>query len=162
MYKTRITPREWDPKSPLGFWDRNGSHNIAQMTRPTKKRTCWIVDFAVPLDNIVKVTKSEMIDNYLDLVRKLKKTVEHELTITPIVIGIVGIVSKIVVEGLKELEIRGRVEINQTNVLLRSAWILRRVLETWQDLLSLGIQWETIGHSEVKTQRGILLLIIIK
>ena len=54
------------------------------MTRPSdsqqKKRTCWIVDFAVPADhNRVKVKKSEKWDKYLDLARELKKTVEHEI-----------------------------------------------------------------------------------
>ena len=42
--------------------------------------------------------------------------------------------------GLEELEIRARVETIQTTALLRSAWILRRVEETWEDLLSLKLQ----------------------
>ena len=29
----RICPGEWDPQSPLGFWDTNGSPNIGQITR---------------------------------------------------------------------------------------------------------------------------------
>ena len=35
-------------------------------------------------------------------------------------------------------------ETTQTTALLRSARILRRVLETWGDLLSLKLQWKTI------------------
>ena len=38
------------------------------------------------------------------------------------------------------LEIRGRVETIQTTILLRSARILRRVMETWEDLLSFKIE----------------------
>ena len=43
-----------------------------------KKRNCWIVDFAVPVDHRVKLKENEKGDKYLDLARKLKKTVEHE------------------------------------------------------------------------------------
>ena len=42
-----------------------------------KKRTCHLVDFAVPGDYRVKIKESEMIDKYLDLSRE-KKAVEHE------------------------------------------------------------------------------------
>ena len=52
------------------------------------------------------------------------------VTIIPIVIGAVGTVTKGLIKGLEDLEIRGRVEAIQTTTLLRSARILRRVLET--------------------------------
>ena len=42
-----------------------------------KKRTCKIVDFAVPADYRVKLKECEKKDKYLDLARELKKTVEH-------------------------------------------------------------------------------------
>ena len=49
----RICPGEWDPQTPLGFWDPNGSPNLDQTTRPyynqQKKRTYRIVNFAVRL-----------------------------------------------------------------------------------------------------------------
>ena len=41
------------------------------------KRTCKIVDFAVLADHRVKLKECEKRDKYLDLVRELKKTVEH-------------------------------------------------------------------------------------
>ena len=43
-----------------------------------KKRTCWIVDFAVPADHRVKLKESEKKDKYLHLARELKKTMENE------------------------------------------------------------------------------------
>ena len=43
-----------------------------------RKRTCWIVDFAIPVDHRVKLKESEMRDEYLDLARELKKTMKHE------------------------------------------------------------------------------------
>ena len=52
------------------------------MNRPRdsqqKKRTCQIVDFVIPADHKVKLKESEKRDKYQDLVRELKKTVDHE------------------------------------------------------------------------------------
>ena len=31
----RICPGGWDTQTPLGFWDRNESPNLSQMTRPS-------------------------------------------------------------------------------------------------------------------------------
>ena len=83
-------------------------------------------------------------DGYFDFARELKKLWNMKVTVTPIVIGALGTLTKGLLQGLKDLEIRGRVKTIQTTALLRSARILRRVLETWRDLLSLKIQWETI------------------
>ena len=51
-----------------------------------------------------------------------------KVTIIPIVIGAFGTVTKILLKGLEE--VGGRVETIQTTELLRTARILRRVLET--------------------------------
>ena len=42
-----------------------------------KKRTCKIVDFAVPADHRIKLKECEKKDKYIDLARELKKTMEH-------------------------------------------------------------------------------------
>ena len=68
-----------------------------------------------------------------------------KVTIVPIVIGAFGTVTKGLLKGLEDLEVGGRVETIQTTALLRTARILRRVLETWGDLLSLKFQWKTIS-----------------
>ena len=44
---------------------------------------------------------------------------------------------------LEDLETRRRIETSQNTVFIRSAWILRRVLEIWGDLLSLRFLWKT-------------------
>ena len=66
------------------------------------------------------------------------------MTIIPIVIGAFGRVTKGLLEGLEDLEVGGRVETIQTTPLLQTARILRRVLETWGDLLSLKLEWKTV------------------
>ena len=53
-----------------------------------------------------------------------------KVTVIAIVIVALGTVSKGLVQGVEDLEIRGQVETIQTTTLLRSARILRRVLET--------------------------------
>ena len=68
-----------------------------------------------------------------------------KVTIVPIVIGARGTVTKELLKGLEDLEVGGRVEIIQTTALLRTARILRRVLEAWGDLLSLKLQWKAIS-----------------
>ena len=43
-----------------------------------KKRTCCIVDFAIPADLSMKLKESEKKDKYLDIAKEIKKTMEHE------------------------------------------------------------------------------------
>ena len=67
---------------------------------------------------------------YLDLARELKKLWNMKVMIVPIVIGALGTISKGLLKGLEDLEVGEWVETIQTTALLRTAWILRRVLET--------------------------------
>ena len=53
-----------------------------------------------------------------------------EVTIIPIVIGAFGTVTKGLLKGLKNFEVGDRVETIQTTALLKTARILRKVLET--------------------------------
>ena len=68
-----------------------------------------------------------------------------KVTIIPIVIGAFGTVTKGILKGLEDLEVGGWVETIQTTALLTTARILRRVLETWRDLLSLKLQWKNVS-----------------
>ena len=118
---------EKDTQAPMRLWHTNLSPNLSQKTRPynnqQKKRICKIVDFAVPADHRIKLKECEKKDKYFHLARKLKKLWNVKVTIVPIVIGALGTVTK----GLL------------------TARILRRVLQTWGDLLSLRLQWKTIN-----------------
>ena len=64
-----------------------------------------------------------------------------KVTIIPIVIGAFDTVTKGLLKGLEDLE----AETIQTTALLKMARILRKVLETWGDLLLLNLQWKTIS-----------------
>ena len=91
------------------------------------------MDFAVPADNRAKLKESEKKDKYQNLARELKKLKNMKVMVIPIITGALGTVTKGLSQGLKDLEIIGQVETIQTTVLLRSAMILRRILETWGD-----------------------------
>ena len=98
------------------------------------------MDFVVPADHRIKLKENEKRDNYIDLARELKKLWNVKETVIPIVISALGTIPKGLVKGLEDLEIRGQVETMQTTALSRSAKILRRVLETRGNLLSLKLQ----------------------
>ena len=67
-----------------------------------------------------------------------------KVTVILIVIGALGAATKGLVQGREDLKTFERVVTIQIIALLISARILRRVLETWGDLLSLKLQWKTI------------------
>ena len=118
---------------------------INKKKKEKKKRTCKIVDFAVPANHRIKLKECKKKDKYLDLAREQKKLWNMQVKFIPIVIGAFGTVTKGLLKELEDLEVDGRVETIQTTALLRTARILRRVLETWGDLLSLRLQWKAIG-----------------
>ena len=138
-------------------FDIHGSPNIGPKTRPynnqqkkkkkkrKKKRNCKIVDFSVSADNRIKLKECKQKNKHHDLVRELKKLWNMQVTIILLVIGTFGTVTKGLLKGLEDLEVGGRVEAIKTTALLRTARILRRVLETWGDLLLLKLQWKTIS-----------------
>ena len=63
--------------------------------------------------------------------------------VLPIAVGALGTVSKSMTKRFEELEIRGGIDTIQTTALLRSVRILRKVLETWKEYLSLRLEWKT-------------------
>ena len=71
-----------------------------------KKRTCKIVNFSIPADHRIKLKESEKKDKYLDLARELKKLWNMKVTIIPIVNSAFGTVTKGLLKGLEDLEVR--------------------------------------------------------
>ena len=79
----------------------------------------------------------------------------------PVVIGALGTVTKRLVQGLEDLEIRGRVETIQMTALLRLARILRRVLETWGDSDFSGKPSANAGVKNIKMSKMIIIKSVI-
>ena len=126
----------------MGFWLTNGSPNLSQTTRPynnqQKRRTCKIVDLAVPADHWLKLKENEKKSKYLDLARELKKLLNMQVTFIPITIYALVKLTEGLQNRLEGLEIRGRVEIIQTKI---HYW---ERLELWEE--SWRIE-ETCCHS---------------
>ena len=83
----------------MGLYHTSRSPNLGQKTRPynnqqKKKRTCKIVDFAVPADHRINLKECEKKDKYLNLARELKKLWNMKVTIVPIVINDFGTITK--------------------------------------------------------------------
>ena len=121
----------------LWDFDVHTDHLISErkqdlITIHKKKGTCKIVDFAVLTDHRIKLKECEKKDKYLVLARELKKKKlwNMQVTIILIVIGAFGKVTEGLLKGLEDLEVGRRVETIQTTTLLRTARILKRVLET--------------------------------
>ena len=136
-------PRKWHSWSP----------NPGQKTRRpdliiinnNKKREIAKLSTLLFRLTTIKLKECEKKDKYLDVARELKKLWNMKVTIIPIVIGGFGTITKGLLKGMEDLEVSGRVETIQMTALLKTARILRRVLETWGDLLSLKLQWKTIS-----------------
>ena len=69
--------------------------------------------------------------------------------------GALGTVTEGLVTGQKDLKIRGRVKTIQTTLFLRSAWILRRVLETWGDYCRSNSNERPSSNADVKNTKGV-------
>ena len=78
----------------------------------------------------MKTKENEKKEKYQGPAREIKKVWIMIVTVISIIIGALWTVSKRLVRRLKELNIGERTETIQTTALQRSAWILRRVLET--------------------------------
>ena len=104
---------------------------------------CWCKNLPNELHNSDKRFKN------LDLCRELKNTPPKKLKIMKmtviLIVTVLDTISKRLVKGIEDLEIRGRVESIQTTGLLWSVRILGRFLEAWGDLLSFKIKWKTIN-----------------
>ena len=72
------------------------------INKKKKKRTCKIVDFAVPADHRIKLKECEKKDKYLELARELKKKLCNMK-----VIGAFGTVTKGLLKGMEDLEVSG-------------------------------------------------------
>ena len=94
-----------------------------------KRRTCKIIDFAVPGDSRIEEKEKEKIEKYQDLRRELQKIWNVRVKIIPLVVGSLGAIPKQFGTKLKETGFTAEIGQVQKKVLLGTARILRKVLE---------------------------------
>ena len=104
------------------------------------KRAYCNVAIAVAADNRAKINENGKRDKFLDFVKELIKLWNMRMKVTPTVISALGTIPKRFERRLEEFEIGRRIVTLQTTTLLRSARVLRRVLETRGKLLPLRLQ----------------------
>ena len=91
-----------------------------------KRRTCKIIDFAVPGDSRIEEKEKERIEKYQDLRRELRKICNVRVKTIPLVVGSLGAFHKQFGSRLKETGITAEIGQVQKTVLLGMARILRR------------------------------------
>ena len=94
-------------------------HNPTLVLENETNKIIW--DFDIKTDHLIKARRPA---------RELKKLWNMQVTIIFIMIGSFGTVTQGLLKGLEDLEVGRRVVTIQTTALLRTARILRRVLET--------------------------------
>ena len=94
-----------------------------------KRRTCKIIDFAVPGDSRIEEKEKEKIEKYQDLRRELQKIWNVRVKIIPLVVGSLGAIPKQFGNRLKEIGVAAETGQFQKTVLLGMARILRKVLK---------------------------------
>ena len=115
----KTSPEEWDAQNPLDHLILARRPDLGIINK--KKRPCLIVDFAVPVNH--RVNLKEKKGKYLDFAKKLKKKTKlwnMKVTVILIINGIFATVTKGLIQGLDDLEIRGRMETIQNIAILRS------------------------------------------
>ena len=94
-----------------------------------KKRSCKIIDFAVPGDSRIDEKEKGKIEKYQDLERELQKIWNVKVKIIPLVVGSLGAIPKQFGNRLKQIGITlGTAQVQET-VLLGTARILTKVLK---------------------------------
>ena len=97
------------------------------------------MDFAVSVNHSMKIKENEKREKYMDLTRE-PKIWNMKVMVIPIINGSLEMVFESLIRMLEELEIGRQTETIQTTALLRSAKILKRILETLEDWVSLGFE----------------------
>ena len=94
-----------------------------------REKSTKLIDFAVPFDSRVLMKENEKIEKYQDLAREIRKLWNTKVDIIPIVVGSLGTVSKRFQCWLEKIGMKVNIKDVQKTALLKSARILRKVLE---------------------------------
>ena len=120
------------------LWDFNmQTDHVTQHRRPDivvlckNERKCHLINIAVPGGKRIELKEQEKIDNYTELRQEVKKIWNlSQIVVFRVVIGAIGVTSKILKDWLEKLNIKSSIELWQKAALLGTAKIVRQVLET--------------------------------
>ena len=94
------------------------------------ERSCTIIDIVIPGDIRVSEKEKEKIDRYQELKREIKRMSNtRSIKVIPMVVEALGITSKKLKKCIVKLEVVTSAALLQKAALLRTACILRKVLD---------------------------------
>ena len=93
------------------------------------RRSCHVIDVAIPEDGEVKEKEAEKVEKHQNLVRELKRMWEVKTKVVPTVMGDLGTVPLRLKGNLKDIGVDTSITLIQKSALLGSARILRKGLE---------------------------------
>ena len=118
------------------LWDFNiQTSTYIQARRPDvvvvdrDKKTCNIIDIAVPVDAGIVEKEKEKVEKYQDLRREVARLWNVKAKVVPIVVGALGVITPNLSKHLDAIGVTTRIELLQKAALLGTAHLLRRVLE---------------------------------
>ena len=100
--------------------------DIVIKKKPTNM--CMLIDMAVPSDRNIAAKEVEKISKYKDLEIEVSRMCKTKPTVTPLVIGALGIIRKGINRYIERIPGNIKVEELQKLVLLGTSHILRRTL----------------------------------
>ncbi|XP_068734746.1 uncharacterized protein [Montipora capricornis] len=119
------------------LWDFNiQTSTYIQARRPDMvvvdrdKKTCNIIDVAVPVDAGIVEKEKEKVEKYQDLRREVARIWNVKAKVVPIVVGVLGAVTSNLSKHLDAIGVTTRIELLQKAALLATARLLRQVLES--------------------------------
>ena len=94
-----------------------------------EKKTCNIIDIAVPVDTGIVEKEKEKVEKYQDLRREVARLWNVKAKVVPNVVGALGAVTPNLSKHLDAIGVTTRIELLQKAALLGTARLLRRILE---------------------------------
>ena len=94
-----------------------------------KRRTCKIIEFAVPGDSRIEEKEKEKIEKYQDIRRELQKIWNVKVKIIPLFVYPLGAIPKQFGNRLKVIAVTAEIGQVHKTVFLGTVRILRKVLE---------------------------------
>ena len=115
------------------YTDKKLNHNRLDITLVQKDTQEWtLIDIAVPADQNIINTEQEKVDRYQDLAFEIKRIHRaSKVTVIPIVIGVLGTISKNAKSWHKKLtmpDIVGAKKSNRGHSLKKQAWHLEQCM----------------------------------
>ena len=101
---------------------------IIIIIRDNEKRTCILIDVAISADSVVIKKGTEKILKYKDITIEIQRMWNVKTTVTPVIIGATGTISKSFRKYVGNIPGRHEVRELQKTAILGTAHILRKVL----------------------------------